>query len=93
MCNIGAGEGCSAPFDPPEARAAAEFTGGALAPRPSCRRVLMAERRTVTASVRVSPAELADWRTKAVAAGVSLSALLRQTMARTWNRPGGRAGA
>ena len=55
----------------------------------------MAERRTVTASAHVSPAELADWRAKAVAAGVSLSGLLRQAMARTrtWNRPGGRGGA
>ena len=37
----------------------------------------MADRRTVTAAARVSPAELADWRAKAAAAGVSLSALLR----------------
>ena len=49
----------------------------------------MADRRTVTAAARVSPAELADWRTKAAAAGVSLSALLRQAMARTrpWTAP------
>ena len=49
----------------------------------------MADRRTVTASARVSPPELADWRAKAVAAGVSLSALLRQAMARTrtWTAP------
>ena len=64
MCNIRAGRGGSAPFDPPEARAPAE-------------RVLMADRRTVTASACVSPVELADWRAKAVAAGVSLSAVLR----------------
>ena len=31
----------------------------------------MAGRRSVTASARVSPAELADWQAKAVAAGVS----------------------
>ena len=50
---------------------------------------LMADRRAVTASARVSPTELADWRAKAVAAGVPLSALLRQAMARTrtWNAP------
>ena len=49
----------------------------------------MADRRTVTAAARVSPAELADWRAKAAAAGVSLSALLRQAMARTrtWTAP------
>ena len=53
------------------------------------RRVLMADRRTVTAAARVSPAELADWRAKAAAAGLSLSALLRQAMARTrtWTAP------
>ena len=44
----------------------------------------MADRRTVTAAARVSPTELADWRAKAAAAGVPLSALLRQAMARTW---------
>ncbi len=43
----------------------------------------MAERRTVRVHVRVSPAELAAWRAKAAAAGVSLSDLLRQAMART----------
>ena len=49
----------------------------------------MADRRTVTAAARVSPAELADWRAKAAAAGVSLSALLGQAMARTrtWTAP------
>ena len=55
--------GC-APFDPPEVRAPAE-------------RVLMADRRTVTASARVLPAELADGRAEARGARVSLSALLR----------------
>ena len=49
----------------------------------------MADRRTVIAAARVSPAELADWRAKAAGAGVSLSALLRQAMARTrtWTAP------
>ena len=47
---LGAGEGCSAPFDPPEARAPAKLPGAGLAPRPSCRRLLMVDRRTVTAS-------------------------------------------
>ena len=36
--------------------------GRGARPRPSCRRVLMADRRTVTASAHVSPADLADWR-------------------------------
>ena len=53
MLNIALWRGVAPPpFDPPEAHSAAEFAGGALAPRPSCRRVLMAERRTVTASGR-----------------------------------------
>ena len=43
----------------------------------------MADRRTVRVHARVSPAELADWRAKSVAAGVPLSDLLRQAMART----------
>ena len=49
----------------------------------------MADRRTVTATARVSPAELTAWQAKAAAAGVSLSALLRQAMARTrtWTAP------
>ena len=49
----------------------------------------MTDRRTVIAAARVSPAELADWRAKAVAAGVPLSALLREAMAgtRTWTAP------
>ena len=50
---------------------------------------MMADCRTVTAAARVSSAQLADLRAKAVAAGVSLSALLRQAMARmqTWTAP------
>ena len=49
----------------------------------------MAERRTVRVHVRVSPAELAAWRAKAEAAGVPVSELLRQAMARTrtWTAP------
>ena len=49
----------------------------------------MAERRTVFAAARVSPAERADWLAKAEAAGVPLSDLLRQAMARTrtWTAP------
>ena len=43
----------------------------------------MRDRRTVRVHARVSPAELADWRAKASAAGVPLSDLLRQAMART----------
>ena len=46
----------------------------------------MADRRTVRVHARVSPAELADWRAKATAAGVPLSDLLRQAMARTRTR-------
>ena len=50
---------------------------------------LMAERRSVEIHVRVSPAERAAWRAKAAEAGVPLSALLRQAMARTrtWTAP------
>ena len=43
----------------------------------------MAERRTVRVHVRLTAAELAAWRAKAEAAGVPLSDLLRQAMART----------
>jgi len=39
--------------------------------------------REATATVRVSAAELAEWRGKARAAGVPLSELLRRAMART----------
>ena len=44
---------------------------------------LMADRRTGQIHLRVSPAEVAEWRAKAEAAGVPLSDLLRQAMART----------
>ena len=43
----------------------------------------MADRRTGQIHLRVSPAEVAAWRAKAEAAGVPLSDLLRQAMART----------
>ena len=43
----------------------------------------MADRRIVKASVRASAAEFAAWKAKAEAAGVPLSDLLRQAMART----------
>ena len=48
-----------------------------------------ASRRTAIAHARVSEAELAAWRAKAAAAGVPLSVLLRQAMARTrtWTAP------
>ena len=48
-----------------------------------------APRRPAIAHARVSAAELAAWRAKAAAAGVSLSELLRQAMARTqtWTAP------
>ena len=47
----------------------------------------MSERRTATA--RVSAREFADWRAKAAAAGVPVSALIRRAMARTrtWTAP------
>ncbi|WP_420462811.1 plasmid mobilization protein [Candidatus Palauibacter sp.] len=49
----------------------------------------MTDRRTATVTARVSAAELADWRAKAKAAGVPLSALIRRAMARTrmWTAP------
>ena len=39
--------------------------------------------RSALVQVRVKPSELAVWRSKATSAGVSLSVLLRQAMART----------
>ncbi|MDE3261793.1 MAG: MobC family plasmid mobilization relaxosome protein [Acidobacteriota bacterium] len=49
----------------------------------------MAERRSVEVHLRVSPAERAAWKAKAAAAGLPLSALVRQAMARTqtWTAP------
>ena len=90
MSYIGAGEGwLRPPFEPPEIRAPVEFADGGFAPFPPWRRVLMPERRTATVTARVSATEFADWRAKAAAAGVPLSALLRQAMARTrtWTAP------
>ncbi len=43
----------------------------------------MRERRSAEIHLRVSPAERAEWRAKAAEAGVPLSDLLRQAMART----------
>ena len=49
----------------------------------------MPERRSGEIHLRVSPAERPAWRAKAAEAGVPLSALLRQAMARTrtWTAP------
>ena len=49
----------------------------------------MRDRRTAVVRARVLPSEHAAWQTKAAAAGVSPSALLRQAMARTrtWTAP------
>ena len=49
----------------------------------------MARRRPVLVAVRLTPGESADWRAKAKAAGVPLSALIRRAMARTrtWTAP------
>ena len=49
----------------------------------------MTGRRPAIVSARVSADELADWRAKATAAGVPLSALVREAMARTrtWTAP------
>ena len=43
----------------------------------------MARSRPVLVAVRLTPDESADWRAKAKAAGVPLSALIRRAMART----------
>ena len=49
----------------------------------------MAERRSVEVHLRVSPVERAAWKAKAAAAGLPLSELVRQAMARTqtWTAP------
>ena len=49
----------------------------------------MARRRPVLVAVRLTRSESADWRAKAAAAGVPLSALIRRAMARTrtWTAP------
>ena len=49
----------------------------------------MARRRPVMVAVRLTPDESSDWRAKAKAGGVPLSALIRRAMARTrtWTVP------
>ena len=71
------------PFDPPALRAPVEVADGGSAPLPPCRCGVMPERRTAVVTARVSATESADWRAKAKAAGVPLSALIRRAMART----------
>ena len=88
---IGAGEGAlRAPFEPPASRVPAGLAAErrAVPPlRPGG--APMRDRRTVRVHARVSPAERADWQAKAAAAGVPVSDLLRQAMARTrtWTAP------
>ena len=79
----GAGEGAlRAPFDPPASRGLAGPAAGGLAPvRPTG--APMTGRRTAVVRARVLPSEHAAWKSKAAAAGVSPSDLLRQAMART----------
>ena len=62
---------------------------GASPPFPPLRRSPLARRRPVLVAVRLTPDESADWRAKAKAAGVPLSALIRRAMARTrtWTAP------
>ena len=78
------------PFEPPAPRAAAgqRADRGRRPPNPRTG-ALMPERRSGEIHLRVSPAERAAWRAKAAEAGVPLSALLRQAMARTrtWTAP------
>ena len=75
--------GLRPPFDPPALRAPVEVADGGSAPLPPCRCGVMPERLTAVVTARVSAAESADWRAKAKAAGVPLSALIRRAMART----------
>ena len=67
MYNIGAGGGAMPPSTP-EMKTMPKSASG---------------NRTLIASARVSEAELAEWRSKATAAGVPLSELLRRAMGRT----------
>ena len=66
----------------PTAQLPGQRADGGRPPNPRAG-ALMAERRTVVVAARVTRAEHATWKDKAAAAGVSLSALLRQAMART----------
>ncbi len=81
----GAGEGMAPapPSNPPARRAPVAVTLGGAAPFPPRRCGVMPERRTAVVTARVSATEFADWRAKAAAAGVPLSALIRRAMART----------
>lgn len=71
--HVGTGEGQAAP--PPS--------------NPPASRRSPKEHRTAIAHARLTPAELAEWRGKAAAAGCSLSDLIRQAMrrTRTWTAP------
>ena len=77
------GDGSRPPFEPPARRAPVEVTLGGAAPFPPRRCGVMPERRTAVVTARVSATEFADWRAKAAAAGLPLSALIRRAMART----------
>ena len=87
--NRGAGEG-RCPFDPRQTRAPVDCAGGGVAPPfPPWRRGPLVRSRPILVAVRLTPDESADWRTKAKAAGVPLSVLIRRAMARTrtWTVP------
>ena len=71
------------PLRTPAVRAPVEVADGGAAPFPPRRCGVMPERRTAVVTARVSAVESADWRAKAKAAGVPLSALIRRAMART----------
>ncbi len=77
------------PFDPQDPRAVRARERGLRPPSPVSAGRPMSDQRPATVSARVSAAELADWRAKAMAAGVPLSALIREAMARTrtWTAP------
>ncbi len=77
------GAGSRPPFEPPAVRAPEKVADGGAAPFPPRRCGVMPERRTAVVTVRLTPGESADWRAKAKAAGVPLSALIRRAMART----------
>ena len=85
-----AGEGWLRPLRSPGGPRSGGVRGWGLARLPPCRRVLMADRRGHRRRPRIA-GELADWRAKAAAAGVSLSALLREAMAHAGHGPPRRA--